>query len=90
MDWLYDRANRDIVEAMLIANIRDMTPTLARSSYDVLLADEGGITRDVALDIAGIRTVLWLRSKYGLPRKELTDPAPYIDLSYYDQAFGKK
>lgn len=90
VDWLYDRANRDIVEAILIANIRDMTPALARRSYDVLLADEGGIRRDVALDIAGIRTVLRLRSKYGSPRKELTDPAPYIDLSYYDQAFGKK
>src|SRR5204863_7429874 len=29
-EWLYDRANREIVEAMLIANIRDMTPSLAR------------------------------------------------------------
>src|SRR4029450_6439010 len=34
LDWLYDRANRPIVEAMLVANIRDMTPALARQSYD--------------------------------------------------------
>lgn len=34
--------------------------------------------------------VAWLRSKYGIPRKTLTDPAPYIDLSYYDEAFGKR
>src|SRR5204863_5937954 len=29
-EWLYNRNNRDIVEALLIANIRDMTPGLAK------------------------------------------------------------
>ena len=47
VDWLYDRANRDVVEAMLVANIRDMSPALAKQSYDLLLADKGGITRDI-------------------------------------------
>ena len=87
VEWLYDRANRELVEAILVANIRDMTPSLAKQSYDLLLGDKGGITRDLALDVDGIRTVLQLRSKYGLPRKLLTDPTPYIDLSYYDKAF---
>ena len=54
---------------MLVANIRDMTPSLARQSYDLLLADKGGITRDAALDLEGIRTVLALRSKYGSRRR---------------------
>lgn len=90
VEWLYDRANRDLVEAMLVANIRDMTPALAKQSYELLLADRGGITRDAALDLDGIRTVLQLRSRYGLPRKTLTDPAPYIDLSYYQKAFGTR
>jgi hypothetical protein len=88
VEWIYDPANRELVEAMLVANIRDMTPPLAKQSYDLLLADKGGITRDLALDVDGIRTVLQLRSKYGLPRRELTDPAPYIDLSFYNKAFG--
>ncbi len=86
IDWLYDRANREVVEAMLVANIRDMTPALARKSYDLLLADKGGITRDAALDVEGIRTVLALRSKYGQPRKTLDDPLRYVDLSYYQKA----
>jgi ABC-type nitrate/sulfonate/bicarbonate transport system substrate-binding protein len=30
LDWIYDRANREIVEALLIANVRDMTPALAK------------------------------------------------------------
>ena len=65
VDWVYDPANRDVVEALLVANIRDMTPALAKQSYDLLLADKGGLSRDARPDIEGIRTVLALRSKYG-------------------------
>jgi ABC-type nitrate/sulfonate/bicarbonate transport system substrate-binding protein len=89
VDWIYDRGNREVVEALLVANIRDMTPALAKQSYDLLVADKGGVTRDIALDIDGIRTVLVLRSKYGAPQKTLTDPMKYVDLSYYEKAFGK-
>jgi ABC-type nitrate/sulfonate/bicarbonate transport system substrate-binding protein len=89
VDWLYDRANREIVEAILVANIRDMTPALAKRSYDLLLADKGGITRDVSLDIEGIRTILALRSKYAAPQKALSDPMKYVDLGYYNKAFAK-
>jgi len=89
-DWLYDRANREIVEAILIANVRDMTPALAKQSYDLLLADKGGLTRDLAPDLAGMRTVLRLRSKFGAPAKTLTDPMKYVDLSYHEKALGKR
>ena len=90
VDWLYTPANRDIVEALLVANSRDMTPTLAHEAYGLLLAEHGGIARDLAIDPAGMRTVLALRSKYGTPPKTLADPATYIDLSYYDQAARKR
>ena len=90
VDWLYDRSNRDVVEALLVANIRDMTPALAKQSYDLLLADKGGLSRDLALDLPGIRTVLELRTKYGTPPKTLTDPEKYVDVTYYEKAFGKR
>ncbi len=90
VDWVYDRGNRDLAEALLVANIRDMTPALAKQSYDLLLAEKGGFTRDTALDLDGIRTVLQLRSKFGTPQKTLTDPMKYVDLSYYDKAFAKR
>jgi len=90
VDWIYDRANREVVEAMLVANQRDMTPALAKQAYDLLLASQGGITRDAALDMNGVRTVLELRSKYATPAKTLTDPMKYVDLSYYEKAFGKR
>jgi hypothetical protein len=38
----------------------------------------------------GIKTVLDLRGKYATPRKSLTDPAKYVDLAYYDKAFGRR
>ena len=87
--WLYDRANREIVEAILIANVRDMTPPLAKQSYDLLLGDKGGLSRDLAPDLAGMRTVLRLRGKFGSPPKTLTDPMKYVDLSYREKALGK-
>jgi ABC-type nitrate/sulfonate/bicarbonate transport system substrate-binding protein len=89
VDWLYDRANREIVEALLVANIRDMTPALAKQSYDLLLADKGGLSRDLKVDDAGVATVLALRSKFGTPQKNLSDPAKYVDTSYYTKAFAR-
>jgi ABC-type nitrate/sulfonate/bicarbonate transport system substrate-binding protein len=89
-DWLYDRANREVVEALLVANIREMTPALARQSYDLLLGDKGGLARDLAPDLAGMRTVLRLRSKFGIPQKTLTDPMKYVDLSYYEKASARR
>jgi ABC-type nitrate/sulfonate/bicarbonate transport system substrate-binding protein len=80
--FVYDPANRDVAEALLVANIRDMTPALARRAYDLLLAPKGGIARDAALDVEGIRTVLALRSKYAQPPKALGDPSKYIDETY--------
>jgi ABC-type nitrate/sulfonate/bicarbonate transport system substrate-binding protein len=88
-DWLYDPANREIAEALLVAHIRDMTPALAKRSYDLLLSPKGGLSRDLAPDVAGIRTVLQLRDKFGVPRKTQSDPMKYVDLSYHDKAFGK-
>src|SRR6478752_3023631 len=77
-------------EALLVANIRDMSPALAERSYDLLLADKGGLSRDLKPDTAGIATVLQLRSKYAAPAKALTDPQRYVDFAYYDKAFTKR
>jgi ABC-type nitrate/sulfonate/bicarbonate transport system substrate-binding protein len=87
--WVSDPKHREIAEAILLANTRDMTPALAKRSYDVLFAPHSGLIRDMALDPARIRTVLGLRSKFGEPTKTLDDPAKYIDASYRDKALEK-
>lgn len=86
VDWLYDPGNRADALQILQKNVQGMTPELAARTYDVLLAPVGGFDRAAALDLDGARTVLKLRSEYGRPRKELTDPNRYVDLSYYDRA----
>ena len=90
VDFVYDPANRDVVEALLVASIRDMSPALAKRSYDLLVSDTGGLSRDLKPDVAGIATVLQLRSKYAVPQKSLNDPMRYVDLAYYDKAFGRR
>ena len=55
----------------------------------MLLAPKGGLFKKATLDVAGIKTVLALRSQYGEPKKTLTNPAKYYDLSYYKRAMEK-
>lgn len=86
LTWLYDRANKAEALAILQKNVRGMSPELAEKTYNVLLAATGGFHPAAALDVEGIRTVLKLRSEYGRPQKELTDPTPYFDVSYYERA----
>ena len=88
MDWLYDAQNREIAAALLVANDVSMTPALARESLEILLHEDHGFFRDLALDLEGIRTVLALRTRFGMPQKTLTDPLPYVDLALHDKAFG--
>jgi hypothetical protein len=89
-DWLYEPQNREIAEALLVAHIRDMTPALAKRSYELLVSDKAGLSRDLAPSVAGIKTVLDLRSKFATPQKALSDPLKYVDLVYYNKAFGKQ
>lgn len=88
MRWLRDPANRGVAEALLVANLRDMTPALATRSAEVLLAERGGLLRDLQIDPAALRTVLALRSKYGQPPHALGDVDRYVDLSYRAKALA--
>jgi ABC-type nitrate/sulfonate/bicarbonate transport system substrate-binding protein len=90
MDWLYDHNNRSAAADLLMANDASVTPELARLSLDILLDDKGGFWRDLALDLEGIRTVLALRTRFGVPQKTLSDPAPYVDLALYAKAFPER
>jgi ABC-type nitrate/sulfonate/bicarbonate transport system substrate-binding protein len=86
VQFLYEPPNWELAEALLVANVRAMTPQLAKQSLNTLLHPKLGFYKDAALDMKGVATVLALRSKYGEPQKQLTDPAKYIDTSYHSQA----
>jgi len=86
-DWIFDPRNREICEAILLANDRDMTPALAQKTYDLFVDKKAGLFRDLRVDTQGLKVVLALRSKYGQPKRELGDPMKYIDLELYRKAF---
>ncbi len=90
MDYLFDPRNREMCEALLIANAPEMTPALATKTCDIFVDPQSGLFRDLALDVEGVKTVIELRSKYGTPQKTLTDPMKYVDLSLHQKAFGSK
>lgn len=89
LDWLYQPANKVEAIAILRKYAPNMAEQMATRSYDVLLDSKAGFTRGAALDEAGVRTVLDLRSEYGEPNKKLTEPGRYYDLGYYRKALAK-
>ncbi len=86
LDWLFDPANKEAAIAILRAHIPTMSAPLAEASYGILLNPTRGFARDAGIDLAGVQTVLRLRSEYGRPQKTLDDPGKYLDLSYYEAA----
>jgi ABC-type nitrate/sulfonate/bicarbonate transport system substrate-binding protein len=89
LQFLYDAGNRDVAEALLVANVRAMTPQLAKQSLQVLLHDKTGFFKVPAIDMDGVQTVLALRSKYAEPRKSLNDPGKYVDSAYQKKALSR-
>ena len=87
-----ERQRREIMDtaiALFRENLPNATPELPAKSYDILLGATGGFSRKAAIDMAGVRTVLALRSEYGEPKKKLRDAKKYIDLRYYRAAMAK-
>ena len=83
--FLFDPANQDEAIAILRQNLPQMSPELAAQTYAVLVSPSG-FSRAAAIDLAGVRKVLELRSEYGRPQKSLSDPARYYDPKYYGAA----
>lgn len=85
VDWLYEPDNREQALASFMKNMQ-ADRAAAEAGYRLLLGEREGIQRRAQLDLEGIGKVLELRSQYGEPRKTLTDPAKYVDQSYYQEA----
>ncbi|MBW8904862.1 MAG: ABC transporter substrate-binding protein, partial [Betaproteobacteria bacterium] len=86
VDWLYDPANKAEALAILRKNLPTLDEKAAEASYRILLSPTDGFQKKAKIDLAGVRTVLQLRSKYAEPRKNLSDPARYYDESFYREA----
>ncbi len=89
VDWLYDPTNRDEALAIFMKNLPAASAQGALTAYGILLGSTEGFQRKAKIDMEGVKTVLALRSKYGQPRKFLSDPSPYYDPSFYDAAMRR-
>lgn len=69
-----DRANAVAV----LASALGVSDAIAAASHDAAFASSGGIQRNAAVDLDGVRTVLRLRARYAPPGAG-DDPAPYVD-----------
>jgi ABC-type nitrate/sulfonate/bicarbonate transport system substrate-binding protein len=85
VDWLGDPANKEEAISILRGQLQQMSPELAAKTYAVL-APPQGFTPKAKIDMAGVSNVLELRSRYGEPKKTLSDPVKYFDARYYEAA----
>jgi ABC-type nitrate/sulfonate/bicarbonate transport system substrate-binding protein len=86
LDWLADPANRAEAVAIYRKLLPQASEASATKAWEVLLTGPEGFQKKGKLDLAGVETVLRLRSEFGRPQKNLTDPSKYFDESYYQKA----
>jgi ABC-type nitrate/sulfonate/bicarbonate transport system substrate-binding protein len=89
VDWLYEPRNKEEALSILLKNLPNANAQAAETAYRVLLSPTDGFQKKAKIDMEGVKTVLALRSKYGQPRKSLSDPSPYYDPSFYDAAMKR-
>lgn len=88
LHWIYDAKNKAETIAIL-KNQGKVPPEIASLVYSEITDRANGIVPNAGIDIAGVRTVLDLRSRYGEPKKTLKDPLKYIDEKYYREALRR-
>lgn len=86
VEWLYDPANRKEALSIFVKHMPNTTDQAAQTIYGILLDPKTGMQRKAAIEVPGMEQVLKLRSKWGQPKLELTDPLKYYDSSFYDAA----
>ena len=83
-------ATRDEAVGILCKNAPQISQDLAEHSYDELLDPHDGFFRQGRIDMAGLKTVLELRRRYGKPTKLRDDPIKYYDPTYHAAAMAPR
>lgn len=81
-------------KAGALAIMKSRLPALSdaerESSYDEMVTSKGGLNRGARINMEGVKMLLTLRNGSAGATRQLTDPAKYVDLSYYDKAAAGK
>lgn len=86
VDWVLDAANLDSLPPMMMRHVPTLTPDAAAKAARALQSPGSILKRGLPIDIEGIRKVLRLRTKYGMPPKRLDDPCKYLDRAAWRRA----
>jgi len=81
--WTLDEANYADAVDTLCGRMPAIKAGVVDAVMSKLLAADTGLTPMAALDVAGMQTVLDLRSRYARPAKVLAGPEPYLQLGHY-------
>lgn len=84
--WIRERAAREEAISIYTKHIPAAPRPAAQRAYETMFSAKEGLQKKAKIDLEGCRTVLKLRSEFAKPQKNLTDPAKYIDESYYARA----
>jgi ABC-type nitrate/sulfonate/bicarbonate transport system substrate-binding protein len=90
LQWLYEPANRAEALDIFTAHMKNASASAAEQSYAVLLHPETGFPRRGEIDVEGIKTVIDIRRTYAQPRRDLSEPEAYYDLSHYNRALQSR
>jgi ABC-type nitrate/sulfonate/bicarbonate transport system substrate-binding protein len=82
VDFLRAPKNKDYACGLLRKHLPQMPEQVAMQSY-ATMTGPAGFTPKAELDVDGVRRVLALRSEYGEPKKNMTDPTKYYVPDYY-------
>jgi len=85
-DYLFDPSHTAEAASILAAQMNGMSEARAAALVQQTTTDRGGLSRTGRFDSEGLKAVLSLRSQYGTPKYELSDPSRYVDLSYLASA----
>jgi ABC-type nitrate/sulfonate/bicarbonate transport system substrate-binding protein len=89
VNWMFDRANKDEAVAILRKYLPQVSPEAAAASYELQFDPVRGTKKTVGIDIEAVRNVMAIRSAYAEPKKDLSDPMRYVDLSYLQKAAAR-
>lgn len=85
IDWIYDPVNRDEAVRILAARVK-VDEAAARGSVEGMTRGQSALQRNGEMDLQGLRNVIMLRERYGVPQKKMGPPSKYYDPTWYDLA----
>lgn len=86
VEWLYDPANKREALQIFTKYMPNSDLAMAEAAFPLLVNERTGFQRRAELDLPGLAEVLKLRTKWGVPKKELGSPSKYYEPRFYNDA----